>query len=512
MKILTVDKIREADAYTIKNEPIASIDLMERAGTNCYNWIKERLAPDQKVMVFAGIGNNAGDGLVIARLLAADNVEVELVHLQFSDKFSDEFLTNMTRLQEQNKVKITAVELEDQIPKPSADDVVIDAMFGSGLARPVKGLPGKAIKVINNSEAVVVAIDIPSGMYADQPADEKEGAVIHADYTLSLQMPKLSMMMPSTGDFVGELSIISIGLHPDFIEQVDTPYHVITEEFKTLLPSRTKFSHKGNYGHALIIAGSYGKMGACVLSSKACLRSGAGLVTAHIPQKGYTIIQTAVPECMTVIDPDQEIQANLPDLMPYNVIAAGPGIGLFKQTQKLIKLLIQETQVPLVLDADAVNILAENKTWLSFLPSNSILTPHPGEFDRLTGKSANGFQRIEKAREFARKYQVYLVLKGAHTAVCSPAGYVWFNSTGNPGMATAGSGDVLTGIITGLLAQNMKPFDAACLGVFIHGMAGDEAACETGEEALIASDITGHLKDAFDVLSEDGIKSEKEAL
>lgn len=503
MKILPVDKIREADAYTIENEPIASIDLMERAGTNCYEWIKERLASDQKVMVFAGIGNNAGDGLVIARLLAADDVEVEVVHLQFSEKFSADFSTNMDRLKKQNKVKITPVKSEEQIPEPSADDVVIDAIFGSGLARPVKGLPGKAIEVINQSEAVVVAIDIPSGLYADHPADEKEGTIVHADYTLSLQMPKLSMMMPETGEFVGELSVIPIGLHPGFLEQVDTPYHIITDEFKTLLPRRTKFAHKGNYGHALIIAGSYGKMGACVLSSKSCLRSGAGLVTAHVPKKGYDIIQTAVPECMTVIDPDQEIQANLPDLKPYNVIAAGPGIGQSAQTQKLIKVLIQESQVPLVFDADAINILAENKTWLSFLPSNSILTPHPGEFDRLAGKSKNGFERIEKARELAKKHHIYLVLKGANTAVCTPRGYVWFNSTGNPGMATAGSGDVLTGIIAGMLAQHMKPFDAACLGVFIHGLAGDEAVDEIGEEALIASDITNYLPDAYDLLADE---------
>ena len=502
MKILPVDKIHEADAYTIENEPIASIDLMERAGTNCYEWIKERLASDQKVMVFAGIGNNAGDGLVIARLLAADDVEVEIVLLQFSDKFSNDFSTNLNRLQEQNKVKITPVKSEDQIPAPDADDVVIDAIFGSGLTRPVKGLPGKAIQTVNNSEAVVVAIDIPSGMYADHPIDEKEGNVIHADHTLSLQLPKLSMMMPSTADFVGELSVIPIGLHPDFMEQVDTPYHVIMDEFKTLLPQRTKFSHKGDYGHALIMAGSYGKMGACVLCSRASLRSGAGLVTAHVPKKGYNIIQTAVPECMTVLDPDQEIQANLPDLSPYNVIAIGPGIGTSTQTQKLIKVLIQEANSPLVFDADALNILAENKTWFSFLPANSVLTPHPGEFDRMAGKCQNGFERIEKAREFAKKFRVYIVLKGAYTAVCTPLGHVWFNSTGNPGMATGGSGDVLTGIIAGFLAQRMKPFDAASLGVFVHGIAGDNAADELGEEALIASDIIEHLPDAFELLSE----------
>lgn len=503
MKILSVDKIREADAYTIQHEPITSIDLMERAGMNCYNWIYKRLTDEQKVMIYAGVGNNAGDGLVIARLLAERGINVELIKLMFTDKCSDDFRINMQRLNEQGVVRITEVADEKNLPVPESDVLVVDAIFGSGLGRPVKGLPGAAISAMNQSEAVVVAIDIPSGMYADKPTDETEGAVVHADYTLSLQLPKYAMMMPENELFVGEINIIPIGLHDDFLAEVKTKNFLITKEPAMLLPERSKFSHKGTYGHALIMAGSYGMMGACVLAAKACLRSGAGLVTAHIPKKGYDIIQTAVPECMVVLDNDKEIQANLPDLSAYSAVAVGPGIGMAAQTQKLLKLLIQQSHQPLVLDADALNILTENKTWLSFLPPNSILTPHPGEFDRLTGKSKSGFERIEKAREYAARYKVYLVLKGAHTAVCTPHGNVWFNSTGNPGMATAGSGDVLTGIIAGLLAQRMHAFDAALLGVYLHGLAGDLAAQDKGLFPLIASDIIDFFPDAFHNLNND---------
>ncbi|MFO8087193.1 MAG: NAD(P)H-hydrate dehydratase [Bacteroidales bacterium] len=503
MKILTVDKIQEADAYTIKNEPIKSIDLMERAGTNCYQWIAERLQKDQKVMVYAGVGNNAGDGLVISRLLAAEGYKVELVVLKFSDKFSDDFTVNFERLKKQQKVKIHQAELKSQIPVPGSDDLVVDAIFGSGLGRPVKGLPAEAIRIINDSAAVVVAVDIPSGMYADHITDENAGAVIHADYTLSLQMPKLSMMLAGSEKFSGTLVVIPIGLHPAFLQTVETPYQLITSSFRQFIPDRHRFSHKGDFGHALLIAGSYGKMGACVLAAKAALRSGAGLVTAHVPQKGYDIIQTAVPECMTIIDPDQEIQANMPELSPYNVVAVGPGIGKGSQTQKLLKLLIQQAQKPMVLDADALNILAENKTWLSFLPPQSVLTPHPGEFDRLVGKSDNAFQRLEKARDFAQRYQVYLVLKGAFTAVCTPSKHVWFNTSGNPGMATAGSGDVLTGIVAALIAQNLAPFEAATLGVYLHGCAGDIAALDLSETALIASDVIAYLPLAFQELDEE---------
>ncbi len=497
MKILTVDKIREADAYTIKHEPIESLNLMERAGINCFKWIFDRLAEDQKVMVYAGPGNNGGDGLVIGRLLAERNVEVEVVLLKFSDKLSADCKANLERLQEQGKAKITEAKADDDIPVPDGDDLVIDAIFGSGLGRPAEKMPATAINKMNASGAVIVAVDIPSGMFADKITDEKEGAVVHADYTLSLELPKLAMMIPEAEIFVGELIVIPIGLHHDFLTKVDTDYHVTTSHISSILPVRSRFSHKGHFGHVLVIAGSYGKMGACVLTSKAVLRSGAGLVTAHVPSKGYNVIQTALPECMAIIDDDPEIQTNIPKLDEFDVVAVGPGLGTAEPTQKMLKILIQEFSRPIVLDADALNILAENPTWLSFLPSNSILTPHPGEFDRLAGKSNNHLERIEKAREFAKKHSIYLVLKGGITAVCTPQGKAWFNTTGNPGMATAGSGDTLTGIIAGILALGFSPFDTSRLAVFLHGLAGDIAAERLGEEAMIASDITDCLPDAF---------------
>lgn len=497
MKILKVDKIREADAYTIKHEPIESINLMERAGSNCFKWIFDRLAEDQKVMVFAGPGNNGGDGLVIGRLLAERDVEVEVVLLKFSKKLSEDCQANLERLREQGKAKVTEAVQDDDIPVPDGDDLVVDAVFGSGLGRPAEKMPATAIKKMNASGAVIVAVDIPSGMFADKVTDEKDGAVVHADYTLSLELPKLAMMIPEAEIFVGELIVIPIGLHPDFLSDVETDYYVTTSHISSILPARSRFAHKGNFGHVLVIAGSYGKMGACVLTSRAVLRSGAGLVTAHVPSKGYNVIQTALPECMTIIDDDPEIQANVPKLDDFDVIAVGPGIGKAEQTQKMLKILIQESSKPMVLDADALNILSENPTWLSFLPSNSILTPHPGEFDRLAGKSNNHLERLEKARSFAKKHSVYLVLKGGITAVCTPQGKIWFNSTGNPGMATAGSGDTLTGIIAGILGLGFRPVDAARLAVYLHGLAGDIAAQRLGEEAMIASDITDCLPDAF---------------
>lgn len=502
MKILTVDKIKEADAYTIKNEPIESIDLMERAGVRCYRWIREKLRSDQKVKVVTGVGNNGGDGLVIARHFTKEGVDVEIWMLQFSDKYSDDFTENLNRLKAQGKATITRITQKDEMPVPGQDDVVIDAIFGSGLGRPVKGLPGEAINKINESEAVVVSIDIPSGMYADHYTDENQGAVIHADYTLTLQLPKLGMMLASTERFTGEMIVIPIGLHPDFLRQVDTDYQVITGNISEFLQPRRKFAHKGDMGHVLIIAGSYGKMGACVLASKACLRSGAGLVTARIPGKGYDIIQTAVPECMTDIDQNPEVQSELPDMNVFDLYAIGPGIGTSEKTRQMFKLLIQQSGQPLLLDADALNILSKNPTWFSFLPANSVLTTHHGEFDRLAGKSENSFQRLEKACEFARKHNLVIVLKGAYTAVCSPRGRVWFNSSGNPGMATAGSGDTLTGIIAAFMARYPSPFEATAMAVYMHGLAGDFAVKEKGEVPMIASDITEHLNDAWFCMNE----------
>ena len=498
MKILSVENIRQADNFTIINEPIASIDLMERAGTNCSRWIKKKLKKKQSVIVFVGPGNNGGDGLVIARQLFEKEYEVTVVLLLFTEQFSDDFSINLDRYKSLNNANLIEVRKKEELPQISEDALIIDAIFGSGLNRIVTGFVADCINHINKHHKPIVSIDIPSGLFADEFTDGKKAAIIHADYTLSLQFPKFSFMFAENEFCVGELHIISIGLHTDFINNVHEKALLIDKfEAASLLRPRSKFSHKGTFGHALLIAGSYGKMGAAVLSAHASLRSGLGLLTTHIPESGVNILQTAVPESMLSIDENDLYFGSIPQLDVYNTIGIGPGLGKNKQSQKALKHLIQEFKHPMVFDADALNILSENKTWLSFLPKGSILTPHPKEFERLAGKSSNSFERVQKQIDFAIKHQVYVVLKGANTSIATPEGKLFFNSTGNPGMATAGSGDVLTGIVLGLLAQNYPPLEAAVLGVYLHGFAGDIAADKIGFEALIAGDIIKYLPKAF---------------
>ncbi len=376
--------------------------------------------------------------------------------------------------------------------------MVVDALFGSGLTRPVKGFPGEIIKLINTSSALKIAIDIPSGLFADTTSKSADGEIIRADYTLSFQFPKLALLLPENDAFVGSWHLLDIGLHPDFIKKVSVRnFYSTRQEASFILNPRKKFSHKGTYGHALLIAGSYGKMGAAVLAAHAALRAGVGLLHVHIPKVGYSIMQTTLPEAMLSIDRYDNYFSDIPELAMYNAIGVGPGLGTQHQSQMALKLLIQQFKLPMVFDADALNILAENKTWLAFLPHYSILTPHPKEFERLAGKWNDDFERLEKQREFAKKFQLVVILKGAHTSICTPRGDCYFNSTGNPGMATAGSGDVLTGVLTSLLAQDYGPVEAAILGVFLHGLAGDVATRKLGEEAMIAGDIVKNLGKAF---------------
>lgn len=498
MKILPIEKVREADDYTIKNEPIASIDLMERAATGCYNWLKKHVGKAQRVVVYCGPGNNGGDGLVVARLMSKAGYKVEVVVVRFTEKATDDFQNNYERLTELKKLKVHNIRVGDELPSGLGSDVVVDAIFGSGLSKTVTGFVAKVINHINKSESVVVSIDVPSGLFSDMHTDPKKSAVIKADYTISFQFPKLAFMFPENAAFVGEWFVEPIGLHSDYIYQADVKnYFIERHECRLAYRPRAKFAHKGNYGHALLIAGSYGKMGASVLASAACLKSGAGLLHAHTPQKGCLILQTAVPEAMISLDGHEEYFSEVPDLSMYNAIGIGPGIGFAKQTASALKMLIQNTTVPLVFDADAITILGENKTWLSFVPRLSIFTPHPKEFERLVGSSANDFERNKLQRDFSVRYGVYVVLKGAHTAVSCPDGSCFFNSTGNPGMATAGSGDVLTGMILGLLAQNYPSRHACILGVYLHGLAGDIAARKLGFEALTANDIVQNIGKAF---------------
>jgi ADP-dependent NAD(P)H-hydrate dehydratase / NAD(P)H-hydrate epimerase len=500
MKILDIEHIREADAYTILNEPISDIDLMERAATACYYWLIENISHEKKIKVFCGTGNNGGDGLAIARLLMAKGYQIEIFITGIPETFSSSCGINYERILETNGFKLSF--LGDKCILPSInkeEDVIIDAIFGSGISREITGFMATVIDHINHARAVTISIDVPSGLFCDTTSTTvKNPIIIHSDYTLTFAPPKLAFFFPENDQYVGQWQLLDIGIMQEYIDIAPTNnFYVEKDDCQKILRPRQKFSHKGNYGHVMLICGSAGKMGAAVLSARACLRSGPGLVTVYIPRSGNTILQSAVPEAMLHFDEDDSSITGVPDLSTYTAIAVGPGIGTADQTQRALKLLIQNSGVPLIFDADAINILGENKTWLSFVPKESIFTPHPKEFERLAGKSLNDFERNQKQREFSVKYGVYVVLKGANTAITSPNGQCFFNSTGNPGMATGGSGDVLTGIIAGIKSQGYSSLSSCLLGVYLHGLAGDLASEKLGHESLIATDIIDHLGISF---------------
>ncbi len=502
MKILPIEKIREADAYTIEHEPIADIDLMERAATELFEWVMANADPGRRILIYCGTGNNGGDGLVLARLLAQHEREVEAVLVRYSDRLSPSCMTNLSRAKKVAGLVLHEAATMKDVPSPLETDIVIDALFGSGLTRPVTGFPAEVVDLVNGSGAVIIAVDAPSGFFCDTTNTGNAGAIVRADYTLTFQFPKYGFLFPENEPYVGHWEVLPIGLHPEFIRQVETKNHFLIQgDCRDLYRPRSKFSHKGSYGHGLLIAGSFGKMGAAVLAAKAGLKAGAGLITAHIPEKGNTILQTAVPAAMVSIDTDPVMFTRHPDPGPFSAIAVGPGIGARKETANALKLLIQNAGQPLILDADALNILGENRTWIPFIPKGSIFTPHPKEFERLVGHSVNHFERNDMQREFSVKHQAYVVLKGAHTCISTPDGSCYFNSTGNPGMATGGSGDVLTGILLGLKAQGYGSLATCLLGVYLHGLAGDIAAEKWGMDALTANNITHHLGMAFKKIS-----------
>lgn len=498
MKILSVEKIREADAYTIENEPISSIDLMERAASTIYEWFMKRCkSKEVSVKIFCGVGNNGGDGLALARMLFFTDIIPQVFMVRLSDKMSRDCEINFNRLKEETEVPIYDIFSDDEFPQISDNEIIIDAVFGSGLNRKVEGFAAELIRHLNNNKAVRIAIDIPSGLSADTIyTSYQHDAIFKADYTLSFQFPKLSFMFPENDVFVGRWEVLDIGLHKDYIEAAETMNFYTTEDVAMpILRKRSKFSHKGTYGHALLVAGSEGKTGAALLSAEACLRTGVGLLTAHLPKSAVLPMQIYLPEAMIDIDKSDAHCSEINDILSYTAIGAGPGLGKDAETVIALKKIIQEATVPLVLDADALNIIADNPTWLSFLPDKTILTPHPKEFERLFGKTCNSYERLEIQRKMSAVHNIIIVLKGAHTAITFPNGSCFFNSTGNPGMATAGSGDVLTGMILSLLAQRYTPEEAALLAVYLHGKAGDKAAKEKGEMSMIARDIIRNISD-----------------
>ncbi len=498
MKLFTTKQIATLDQFTIQNEPITDVDLMERASMQITNWLIQRFSTEQKMVFFAGPGNNGGDALAVARQLAELDFVCEVYRMATGKELKGSSAINWKRLEEQGKVKLSEMTSMKDFPELEDDDVIVDGLFGSGLSRPLEGLATEIISRLNQITNTIIAIDIPSGLMGEDNTANDPDKILRADFTLTFQFPKVSFLFAENEQFVGDWKVLPIGLHEDGIAAEPTPFHFIQkEDIHAIMPVRSRFDHKGTFGHALLIAGSYGKMGAAVLASKACLRSGVGLLTTHVPRLGYNILQTAIPEAMASVDQHDSVFTETPKIESYSAIGVGPGLDQKQNTRKALCALIETSKVPLVIDADALNILSVQKEWLDKLPEGSILTPHPGEFKRIAGETENSYQRLETQIAFSEKHRCIVVLKGAFTTVSLPDGNVYFNSTGNPGMATGGSGDVLTGIILGLLAQGISSAEAAIMGVYLHGLAGDIAAAEQSEHTLIAGDIIGAMGKAF---------------
>ena len=498
MKLFRYDQIRQIDEYTIKSEPIASIDLMERAAGQLLRWYLAKFDRSSRVYIFVGPGNNGGDGLALSRMLASNRYDTEVYYIDFTEKTSGDWKINLARLKSETNVAVNYLTSIDQLPVVSSSDIIIDSIFGTGLTHPVEGFAGDVIKYINHSDATIISIDIPSGLFCEDNSRNNYENVISADFTLSLHFPKLSFMFAENAHYLGEWVVLPIGLDENAIKNTVSPYNLLeNSDVEPLLKIRKKFDHKGTFGHGLLVSGSTGKMGAAVMGAAAALRTGLGLITCHVPLSGVAIMQCALPEAMVQPDRNERHISEIGNTDSFDAVGIGPGIGTEPESQRVLHKLLEELGKPVVIDADALNILSLNKGWFSLIPEGAILTPHPKEFERLTGESDNSFLRLSKQIEFSKEHKCIIVLKGAYTSISTPEGNVFFNSTGNPGMATAGSGDVLTGIILSLLAQGYSPQYAAVVGVYLHGMAGDIAAEESCFESIIATDIIKCIGKAF---------------
>lgn len=503
MKIFRTDQIKKLDELTVKDEPVSPADLMERAALRLLQWYLPRFERSDRILIFAGPGNNGGDGLALARLLENNRYRPEVYYIEITENTSAEWQLNLRRLKSLTGVPYIKISSADSFPAILPGDIIIDAIFGSGLTRPVSGLAADIIKLINRARARVISIDIPSGLFGEDNSANDREAIISATHTLSFQFPKLSFMFSENALYLGEWDILPIGLSENAMRSLDTPFTLLGKnEVAPLIAKRKKFDHKGTFGHGILFAGSYGKMGAAILGSSAALRTGIGLITCHVPSCGVTVLQCAVPEAMVRPDINCKHLTVTADTDSFSAVGIGPGIGSEPETQDALQRLLTECKKPMVLDADALNILSANKTWLSLIKEGTILTPHPKEFERLAGKTDNSYSRLMLQLEFSKSNKCIVVLKGAHTSITTPDGKIFFNNTGNPGMATAGSGDTLTGIILSLLAQGYSSENAAIIGVYIHGLAGDSALKQSGYESLIASDIINNLGKAFNNLRE----------
>lgn len=490
MKIFDTSNIREADKLTIARQGITSFELMERAGNEAFLWLRNRFTDKETVFhVFCGKGNNGGDGLVIARLLHQSTNYKVYLNIVGDGRPTEDF--------NQALEKITAEGIEynqhaEILPYDKGKTVIIDALFGIGLSRELDDDCKNTIQHINNSGAYIVSIDVPSGMFMDKPTE----FAVNADVVLTFQFPKLAFFLPSNYKFVKDIQVLDIGLDNEFIDQTDSAYNYI-DKFEACGRYRPVplHAHKGMLGHALIIGGSYGKVGAALLSAKAALKSGCGLVTAYVPECGYIPLQSSFPEAMALTDGEKHIASIDFEIQP-KAIGIGPGIGTHEETQQALYSFLKKNKTPLVVDADALNILADNKEWLKLLPEGSIITPHPKELERLIGKWDDDFDRLKKLKAFSNQYNIIIVAKDWRTMIIYKDN-VYINSTGNAALATGGSGDVLTGILTGLMAQGYTPHKAAVFGVYLHGLTADIGVVKTGVQAFTASSILDYLGEAY---------------
>lgn len=492
MKLFTAWQMQHWDAYTIKHQQITSLELMERASQACTDWIVQRKFVQRTIKIFCGKGNNGGDGLAIARQLLAVGAGAVVYIAEFGAAGTPDFQQNLTRLRALT-TDIHYLQSAEHFPLINEEDVVIDALFGFGLNRPLGGLYQQLVQHINNSTKQVIAIDVPSGLFTDEPSTNN--TIIKADYTLTFQSLKLCFVAAENADYFGNVQVMPIGLAKKYEAEETAIYEMVNEEIiAAMYKPRKAFSHKGTFGHVLLIAGNTGKMGAAVMCAKACLRSGVGLLTCAVPQQEFAVLQITAAEAM-VTDRNEAL-----DVSKYNAICIGPGLGTTDDIAALVQNAMQQYKHPMLIDADALNIISKHKDWLSMLPANSIITPHPKEFDRLFGESSNDFERMQKAIDAAMQYNIVVVLKGHYTLIAHE-GKGWFNITGNAGMATGGSGDTLSGIITALLAQQYPQLHAALLGVYIHGLSGDLCLAEQSYESLLPTDMTEKLGKAFKQIS-----------
>lgn len=497
MKIFSREQIYEGDQLTAKKQNITSTELMERAGIQIFNWLHVRMQGAQvPIHVFCGIGNNGGDGLVIARHLFTHGYNVHTYIVNYSDKRSEDFLANYDRIKQSTKSWPKMMNSEADFPEIHKDDIIVDAIFGIGLNRPASKWVQGLFEHFRESGAFTLSVDIPSGMYTDKAPEDEQG-VVWANYTLSFQSPKLIFFLPETAKFSIQWEVLDIGIDREFLFRTETEAQLIGKhEVLPMYKPREKYAHKGDYGHSLIIGGSYGKIGAVLLSSRAALSIGAGLVTAYIPKCGYQVLQSAFPEAMVITDTNDTLISEINIDLEPTVIGLGIGMGTDELTVKALSAFFKINKRPLVIDADGLNILARNKDLFKDLPKQTVLTPHPKELERLIGSWTDDFDKLEKTKALAVQYDLIIVIKGANTITVYD-NKLYVNTTGNPGMATAGTGDVLTGIITGLISQGYDPLQATIFGVYLHGKAADIAIEDVGYQSLIASYIIEALGEAY---------------